>query len=441
MQLPHFVFMCCINLDGRPSDMLPNFKLWAELCPDMMLITQKLKNLSDVKYYLKTIKGRDLSGVRAWYIGWPLACQRSGRLRSMTNCIKHGLPEDSCGYDFSWFDRLNDFEQAETRRQVKYKRESLQTKEDGPWSKNRNLLYPHILPDKYAEKNFYLGLYEQLKDYLLSEKIAVHTEIQNMRSSQACCWNFLFPIRQNLNAAHIALKQVLPGVSRVTAIEFEYTGRLDVTAWLGEPPGGKRGQNRTSADAAIWWVDENDKPHITLIEWKYTEKEFGTCGGYQSEDNNHKDKCRTLDVQKFNQRSDCYLATWKNARTKRKYWDHLRESGIDLSMYLVSSGCPFEGPFYQLMRLHLLGEYIAQEEKRDFSLVVICFKQNKELIKLHGVGATTTVDVISAWKELLCTPQKIALSYIDDVAVDFQRAGLDNDWLAYLADRYGVKVD
>ena len=359
----------------------------------------------------------------------------------VTEHIKHRLPEDSHDYDFSWFERLNEFEQTETRRQVKYKRELLQIEEDGPWSKNRNFLYPHILPDKYAEKNFYSSIYKQLNEYLQSERIAVHTEIQNMRSSQACCWNFLFPLRQNLSVASIALKQVLPGVSHVAAIEFEYTGGPDVTAWLGEPQGGKRGQNRTSADAAIWWVDENDKPQITLIEWKYTEKEFGTCGGYQSKDNNHKDKCRTLDVQEFNPRSDCYLATRKDNKTMRKYWQHIREAGIDLSNFPSPTGCPFKGPFYQLMRLHLLGEYVAQVERRDFSLVVICFKQNRELIKLHSADTASSVDVLASWRKLLKVPQKIALSYIGDIYADFRSTRFDEGWLTYLADRYGVTGD
>lgn len=47
-------------------------------------------------------------------------------------------------------------------------------------------------------------------------------------------------------------------------IEFEYTGKDEYpgpegfVTWLSEPPGGKRGQNRNSIDAAVFWGDRNE---------------------------------------------------------------------------------------------------------------------------------------------------------------------------------------
>jgi hypothetical protein len=99
-----------------------------------------------------------------------------------------------------------------------------------------------------------------LLSYAAGEDIALHSEVLNLKSSQAACFNFLFPLRIDLALANAALRSFLPGLREVTAIEFEYTGPPGVTAWLSEPRGGKRGQNRTSIDAAIFWIDK--KEHI-----------------------------------------------------------------------------------------------------------------------------------------------------------------------------------
>jgi hypothetical protein len=99
---------------------------------------------------------------------------------------------------------------------------------------------------------FYPAMAQALIDYCDQFKIAIHAEALNLKSSQVACFNVIFPLRLDLDLAARVLQPLLPDVDKVTAIEFEYTGDEGASKWLGEPAGGKRGQNRTSIDAAIF---------------------------------------------------------------------------------------------------------------------------------------------------------------------------------------------
>lgn len=162
-----------------------------------------------------------------------------------TRIIRHKLPSDPGPGDVSWFFRMNEFQREETARQVSFKRKSSPTLADGPSSKHINSIYPHIPPEGYANLNLFAPIAEEVMGYCLTRYIAVHDEARNLRSSQVCCFNVLFPLRSDLGLATKALAPVLSGVKTVTNIEFEYTGPEEVTAWLGEPEDGQAGRRRT----------------------------------------------------------------------------------------------------------------------------------------------------------------------------------------------------
>lgn len=193
--------------------------------------------------------------------------------------ISHTLPGEPNG-DTSWFWRLNPFEQRETRRQVEFKRRHLPNLPDGHSTIHPEHRYPHILPKGHLAKAFYPPMRLAVLDYLNEHQIATHTEVLNLRSSQAACWNFLFPLHEDLDLATAVFGALLPDLECVTAIEFEFTGELGATTWLGEPRSGQRGQNRTSIDAAVFWSNRQGQPCATLIEWKYTERSFGSCSAF-----------------------------------------------------------------------------------------------------------------------------------------------------------------
>jgi hypothetical protein len=353
----------------------------------------------------------------------------------------HRLPEDPAEMgDAAWFGRLNAFEQDETRRQVRFKRVHWPRLPDGSWAGRRAYTYPHILPEGHDHLNLYPATRDAVLSYLKENDIEAHREFANLRSSQVCCLNFLFPLRMALAKAAVALRPVLPGVTAVERIEFEYTGPGGdaATRWLGEPPGGKRGQNRTSADAAVWWTDDEGRKRLTLVEWKYTERQFGTCGGFASEGNKQKEKCRHWDHATFSPSQDCYLARGETSRNCRKYWARLADAGIALEAYLDEL-CPFIGPFYQLMRLHLLRGYLAHEGVADSAdVAAIHFRGNCSLeappSKLHHLGA----DMQSAWQRLLVRPDDFRVCQAEDLAAAIQESRVETELSDYLKERYGV---
>ena len=357
--------------------------------------------------------------------------------------IQHKLPTDQGIGEDSWFYRLNRFQRQETKKQAEYKRRKWPALDDGVWSQNKAYSYPHILPDGYIEYNFAPGLLPHLKAYLDSCDIQLHSEILNLRSSQACCWNFFFPLRQDLEIASKALRFLLPGVKKVLDIEFEYTGPDGTTNWLSEPPSGKRGQNRTSADATIWWTDNSGQNNLTVVEWKYTEAEFGSYGGYNSNKNLQKVKCRNLSVDSISPERDCYLAESNSLECSRRYWEHLKSVGISLSLFRGKAGCPFIGPFNQLMRLQLLAAYTKIHDKNldRVEVAVVCFKGNSHLLKIPNNLAWLAANVPEAWYRLLANEGSFRTVFIEDIVSDAcKRAEIKKStWTKYFIERYGLE--
>ena len=349
---------------------------------------------------------------------------------------KHVLPGEDGHSD--WFDRLNEFERQETRRQVAFKRKHWPDLPDGVWAKKKGEThtYPHILPE--GDRSLYPGIAGKVFEYCHASNIAIHSEFLNLRSSQACCFNVLFPLRLDLELARAALDPVLPHVREVSKIEFEYTGPDGdgATEWLGEPAGGQRGQNRTSIDAAVWWTD-GIRRLLTFIEWKYTEKNYGTCGGYASRGNKQKHLCRDLDAQCGDPSLSCYLTKGKNTR---RYWEHLGEAHINLSAFSDLKGCPFMGPFYQLMRQHLLAAYCRENGPvEDVYVVSVGFRGNRSLHELpaalQGLGAT----VEDAWNACLEGAAPMVHVTVEAIMEHIKASPLANEpWLDYLEERYGL---
>lgn len=354
----------------------------------------------------------------------------------MHTAVIHKLPDDPSSGDVTWFDRLNTFEKQETLRQALYKRAHWPDLSDGQWSKRPGYFYPHILPEGHQEKAFFDP---SVIAYLQANDIAFHTESLNLKSSQACCFNFLYPIRQDLDLASSVLKAWLSDLGQVTRIEFEYTGPEAVTEWLGEPPAGKRGQNRTSADAVTWWENRDGRPKVTLLEWKYTETEFGSCGGFHSGGNPQKARCLTLDARSIEPTTDCYLALGETSRNRRRYWEHMEASGIRFREF-TGKGCPFRGPLYQLMRLQLLASWFASNTQNDVEVAVACFKENSDLTRSPQYLKYLDPRLPSAWQSLLSEPNRFRVVLVDNLMArcDSLPDVAESPWRMYLRERYGV---
>lgn len=359
--------------------------------------------------------------------------------------ILHVLPGETGG-DTSWFFRQNHFEQQEILRQVAFKNKYWPGLGNGKFAKRPQHTYPHILPDGNVRKAYYEPIADKVLQYLEEENIALHTEALNLKSSQVACFNFLFPIRRDPQLATRLLKPHFSGMDSVTGIEFEYTGPIEATKWLGEPLGGKRGQNRTSIDAAIFWKDENRRRHASLIEWKYTEHNFGVCSAFSNGNKEEKAICKSLNVaEDSNPAHICLLTSGKRHRSRR-YWEHMESAGISLDVFSDVPGCPFQGPFYQLMRQYLLGSYLQVHNIVDrFEVVSLDFSGNNQLYKIPGhlrpMVNEEDYDVVFLWNTALPDGNKMRHITVEDLMVSADGVdGIDSEWRAYIQERYGVQA-
>jgi len=356
---------------------------------------------------------------------------------------RHVLPGEEGG-NTAWFYRQNSFEQQEIFRQVAFKRRHWPQLSDGSASKRPAYTYPHILPAGHERLAFYEPLADAIRAYMDEEDIALHSEVLNLKSSQAACLNFLFPLRQDLDLAQAALRPFLSSLREVTGIEFEYTGPLEVTQWMGEPRGGKRGQNRTSIDAAIFWIGRSKRRCITLVEWKYTEHGFGVCSAFQSAHKDDKARCTSLDVARDKDPARSCLLTTGGDRRSRRYWEHMEAAGISLSAFAGVQGCPFQGPFYQLMRQFLLAAYLRQTGEADqVEVVSIGFSRNTKLRavppQLRSLVDREEESIIGAWNAVLKDAPPMRHWTVEQLMARVNTIeGIDLDWRNYLRERYDV---
>ena len=360
-----------------------------------------------------------------------------------TTTKHHVLPGEEGGHT-AWFYRQNAFEQQEIFRQVAFKRRRWPHLSDGSASNRPTYTYPHMLPASHERLAFYEALTDEILCYLEEEEIALHSEVRNLKSSQAACLNFLFPLRQDLDLAKAALQPFLPGLREVTKIEFEYTGPPEVTQWLGEPKRGKRGQNRTSIDAAVFWVGRSKRKHITLVEWKYTESIFGACSAFGSAHKDDKARCRSLDVARDRDPARLCLLTTGGDRRSRRYWEHVSAVGISLCAFANVQGCPFQGPFYQIMRQFLLAAYLQQTHEADeVEVVSMSFARNTKLQtvprQLRSLVDREEAGIVGAWNAVLKGVPPMRHWTVEQFMARVNKIeGIDLRWRNYLRERYDV---
>jgi len=350
------------------------------------------------------------------------------------------------GGDTTWFARQNKFEQQELRHQVKYKREVLKIADDGRFAKQPEHMYPHILPDATdLRRVFYAPLADCVLGYLTQEDIQQHTELLNLKSSQAACLNFLFPLKISTALATTVLTTagILEAGAIVTGIEFEYTAQEEMkgdkgcTEWLGEPPGGKRGQNRTSIDAAIFW-NKDGRKCATLVEWKYTERNFGSCSAFGKAKKPQKQPCLGGAYEKL-----CIITDGKRNHD-RNYWRLLAESGIDLDKMKAVSGCPFRGPFYQLMRQFLVASYMRSKLKFNYVDVIdVHFHGNEALCEmpdeLLSLATASDTTIVGAWNSVLADVPAMREIEVQKLMSAYDASPqTDPDWRKYIQSRYNI---
>lgn len=334
----------------------------------------------------------------------------------------------------TWLEALRDFERQETLRQIDFKRKNWPELPDGAWADQPVHLYPHVLPEGHLKKNvFFPPVADQVMTYAHNHHISIHHEALNLGSPKIACFNLLFPLRQDLELAAKALEPALPGVKAVQRIELDYLGDQGTATWLGEPGGRKNG--RTLANLAIWWED-GKRSRLTLGLWQYTEYGFAGCDGFDSRGNQHKEWCLGLNVLSPNIAERCYLASGSNHRL---YWQRMKEAGINLQVLSQVQGCPFRGPFYELMTQHVLAAHLRSTEKVDeVDVVSFGFRGNKSIFDVPPYLRKLGSNVIAAWNTGLVAVPAVRHVYVESIVQALETKGSNGELVGYLRDRYGV---
>ncbi|MDR0515579.1 MAG: hypothetical protein LBH25_00870 [Fibromonadaceae bacterium] len=220
--------------------------------------------------------------------------------------------------------------------------------------KGKNLRKDEILLD--GNNNIYESIRNDVLEYFQKNHISFWHNASESKdnptghtlSSQVCCINHLFPIRQDkktvLSIANIFCPDIIDILPIPTDkylegyIQFEAVSDKN---YLNESY-KTRGSNCTSIDALIYGMHSNGKKYIMLVEWKYTEY-------YYNQDKSIEPK-RTES---------------KGKKRLRRYADLIDKSQYLNALSNYRSSVYFFEPFYQLMRQTLWAEQMINHNDTE----------------------------------------------------------------------------
>ena len=315
-------------------------------------------------------------------------------------------------------------------QQNRYKEDVLGIKDKGKW---RDKPYAHILPEEVWEVNLWDGIREAAQLYFQTDKIAWHKDKHNMLSSQIMCLNILFPLKQHLDVLKMWLSSKFSDVENVVDLDFEYIGPNNKNYFNEE---GGRGQNRTSSDISVTWQDKGRRENMLLLEFKFTEANFGECSKHGNPD---RSRCNSSDKIVAFPRTQCY-----RAEIGRKYWDFILSGNSPFRQEALTTEryCPFRYNFYQLMRNQLLAHCIQSDSQEGFHTVefgVIYHADNNELLRMsHPFEGKR--DPLKTWPSLLKTPDSFHVFTIQNFVHTIETSLPENlsGWRKYIKQRYDL---
>ncbi len=317
-------------------------------------------------------------------------------------------------------------------RAVRYKEDVLVVRKRGRW---RGREHRHILPVELWDLNLWEQIRATARIHFLEEDIAWHDQRHNLLSSQILCVNIFFPLRyeQTLLARFLAGR--IPQLTRVGKMHFEYIGDKN---YLKEP--GGRGRMRTSADVALEWFDASNSRGLLLLEFKFTEPEFGRCGGATSKGNRDRSRCRQASKIVQAPEKMCYLVKPK----RRPYWEIALgpDSPLRINLLAEESYCPFRYDFYQLMRNQFLAHRIESDPHSGYERAlfgVVYHAENDHLLRM-GRPFGGERNPMKAWAGLLREPDRFISFTIQDLLawMDTRLPSHLEEWRGFLSEKYGL---
>ena len=309
---------------------------------------------------------------------------------------------------------------------------------EGRYSKSGAGPYDFCLPLQNAAENLFSGSRSTALAYFasppgpLSGGKAIHwhdgkagNPSTHLCDSQVCCVNFLFPLRDNVEAVTRLLASAFKDCTKAVPvqngenglIEFEWVGDPAVEL-IGEGCPRTRGANATSVDAAAAFVDSAKRKHLVLIEWKYTESYAGS---------------EKIALNKFDD--------GEHGKTRRKRYEALfKTAGGPVDTTRVSLEDLGYEPFYQFFRQQLLAHelnkdfasvrvlHIAPKANTDFALVT------PDVLRKSHPGQTAT----EVWKTLVRDQSVFVSKHTEEIFQDLLASPSQGlaDWARYIQGRY-----
>ncbi len=290
-------------------------------------------------------------------------------------------------------------------------------------------------PDRNLEKSIRQNALQYFQDRNITwhsgkRNKDINTPSSHLCCSQSACVNFLFPlihskfgVEEIIKGFGFDVKEVLPiigdqvGSQSQGFIGFEWIGGQN---YLNERvmKSGKRyrGRYSTSADFVFRFKDINDKIHVVLGEWKYTE--------YYS--------CKSMAINSNGtNRIEIYQQVLNDPQSQ------ILITGLSLEDL-------FYDPFDQLMRLQLLSSMMEKHKEMGADIVSVLhiapranceFNQKITSLNLSGMGK----NVHDTWKRITKSERFKGL-YLEDVFPAFISSYPDKKTKDYIQTRYsGMK--
>lgn len=262
---------------------------------------------------------------------------------------------------------------------------------------NENL-YPPLRDQEIAQAFFRDRHIKWWQSTRSGDNTTIKGPTRNMASSQIVCVNLLLPLAGHPDALLALLRSLDSDITGIIPIQYTpHESLLKLTSfvefeWIGleSPLEGKpytRGANVTSADALIIGsrktVNGDEVYRAYLFEWKYVEEYLRAK----------------------------FLGDGMKGVTRRKRYKEIYESKDSPFSNAIPIEALLYDPFYQIMRLGLLGNQMAQKREfgiTEFKVVVICPSGNEDYKNtitspaLRAIlPAATTIEQISKyiWKD------------------------------------------
>jgi hypothetical protein len=233
----------------------------------------------------------------------------------------------------------------------------------------------YLLSKSAKKKCFYSELSDNLfppirhgfMQYINETGMPLHDYVNHVRSSQVYCVNvfyYLLAYKQEC-LMKIFSKLIKRELNKIMGFEFEYSPEKNI---LGE---WKSENNRpeeyvTAVDLRIDFSTIGNKVITILIETKFTESSFTSCGGFNSGANqgDTRNVCEHSELLIGDYRK-CYL---NGAKLKRKYFNEIFNPQKDFKKENFIGACPFIEN-HQCLRNHSLAQILNEENETYFVLM------------------------------------------------------------------------